>query len=118
MMPAVYAPRGYGLRRLRDDEEGAAKAGGSYLVEVLYVTFGDGRKRHDACIVDDDIDLVENLESLLCVTTYCALAEEASRIQRALPCLEADSGAKLEGARATRAEHLSYPALGLSKSGS
>src|ERR1700733_1050957 len=55
----------YMLRGLREDEEGSAEVRGNNFVEGLHVTFGDGRKRHDACVVDHDVDLSEGLESLL-----------------------------------------------------
>src|ERR1700730_18232156 len=53
------------LRRLREDEEGSAEVRGNDFVEGLHVTFGDGRKGHDACVVDHDVDLSEGLEGLL-----------------------------------------------------
>src|ERR1700733_11326276 len=53
------------LRCLREDEEGAAQVGGDHLVEGFDIAFGDGRERHNACVVDDDIDLAESLEGLL-----------------------------------------------------
>ena len=59
------ASLGYVLRRLGEDEEGSAEVRGNDFVEGLHVTFGDGRKRHDACVVDHDVDLSEGLEGLL-----------------------------------------------------
>ena len=45
--------------------KGSAEVGGNDFVEGLHITFGDGRKRHDACVVDHDVDLSESLEGLL-----------------------------------------------------
>src|SRR6202041_2807531 len=59
------ASLGYVLRRLREDEKGSAEVRGNDFVEGLNVTFGDRRKRHDACVVDHDVDLSEGLEGLL-----------------------------------------------------
>src|ERR1700722_17212278 len=59
------ASLGYVLRRLREDEESSAEVRGNDFVEGLDVPFGDGRKRHDACVVDHDVDLSEGLEGLL-----------------------------------------------------
>src|ERR1700734_1239292 len=59
------ASLGYVLRRLREDQEGSAEVRRNDFVEGLHVTFGDGRKRHDACVVDHDVDLSEGLEGLL-----------------------------------------------------
>src|ERR1700735_4506204 len=59
------APFGYMLRGLREDDEGSTQVSGDDLVEGLYVAFGDGRKGHDACVVDHHIDLSEGLEGLL-----------------------------------------------------
>src|SRR6202161_3608956 len=59
------ASLGYMLRGLREDEEGSAEVRGDDFVEGLHVAFGDGRKRHDACVVDHDVDLSERLEGLL-----------------------------------------------------
>src|SRR5260370_15319844 len=53
------------LRCLREDEEGPAQVRGNDLVEGFDVAFGDGREGHNACIVDDDVDLAEGLEGLL-----------------------------------------------------
>jgi hypothetical protein len=53
------------LRCLREHEEGSAEVRCNDFVESLDVTFADGRKGHDACVVDDDIDLAEGLEGLL-----------------------------------------------------
>jgi hypothetical protein len=59
------ASLGYVLRRLREDEEGSAEVRGNDFVEGLHVTFGDRRKKHDARVVDHDVDLFEGLEGLL-----------------------------------------------------
>ncbi len=53
------------LRRLREDEKGSSEVGGDDFVEGFNVALGDGRERHDTCVVDDDIDLPEGLEGLL-----------------------------------------------------
>src|SRR6202035_5408572 len=53
------------LRCLREDEEGSAQVRGDDFIECFYVAFGDGREGHDACVVDDNIDLPEGLEGLL-----------------------------------------------------
>src|SRR6202041_2339249 len=45
------ASLGYVLRRLREDEEGSAEVRCNDFVEGLHVPFGNGRKRHDACVV-------------------------------------------------------------------
>jgi len=59
------ASLGYVLRRLREDEEGSPQVRGNDFVECLHVAFGDGRKRHDACVVDHDVDLSEGLKGFL-----------------------------------------------------
>jgi hypothetical protein len=52
------------LRCLREDEEGPAQVRGDHLVEGLHVALGDGRKRHDARVVDHDADLPKGFEGL------------------------------------------------------
>ena len=52
------------LCRLREDEEGSAQVSGDDFVEGFDVAFSDRREGHDACVVDDDVDLAEGLEGL------------------------------------------------------
>src|SRR5271155_16606 len=53
------------MRCLRENEEGSPQVGADDLVEGFDVAFGDGRERHDGCVVDDNADLAEGLDCLL-----------------------------------------------------
>ena len=53
------------LRSLREDQEGSAQVRGDDFVEGLHVALGNGRKRHDARVVDHDVDLSEGFDGFL-----------------------------------------------------